>query len=266
MSERTENRTVLDPERQSLLLPLAVSIAAHVGVAVTAFVITVIAGYLAPKKPVIDVDRTMSVSMVSLPKSKSNMPERASRTPDQAAGTATPDAPTPVRESDLAFQTDTPEPVKGDPNADKKREEMLAEFKRQQMLEDLSAPIGTTNRSASDPNGTGDFAMSGTVGDVNDPEYARYIRQIQQLFMQHFQPLASIAQANPDIVCTVQIQVDPATGQVTSYEITKGSGNASYDSAAERATQAVPKIPLPPAKYVGLLSQGYEVNFRPPNR
>lgn len=252
-----------------ILPAVAVSVALHGFVAIVALLVSVVGPWLFPERPLVDPDQAIEVSMVVLPKSRNALPDRAMRAPTEAGALAptevSPDE-APVRESDLAFPSPVPEP-KGDPNADLRREEMMAEMERERLLQDLSAPTGEYDRDATDPNGVGDLAMNtGAQGDPADPEYARYIMQLQQLFMQHFRPLPGIAQANPGIRAEVFVLVDPETGVVRESRFKKSSNNEAYDRAAELAVQEVGTIPLPPEKYRHLAKSGYVIQFDPPRR
>ena len=139
----------------------------------------------------------------------------------------------------------------------------MAELQRQKMLEDLMAPTGPVDRDATSPDGHADLTLN--PGGVNraDPEYAAYIAKLVRLFQQHFKPLGAVTEGRPDLVCSVFITVDPATGRVRSWEIVKSSGIDSYDAAAERAVAQVGTIPLPPERFRADVADGYTINLRP---
>jgi TonB family protein len=243
------------------------SLVAHVGLVLTVIVVSWLWGLIFPERALIDPDDSIEVSMVVLPKSRNALPDKAMRAPHEA-GDVAPDQVSPeeapVRESDLTLDAPAPQP-KGDPDADRQRDEMLREMERQKLLQDLTAATGEYDQDASDPNSTADFALNtGAQGDPADPEYAKYIMQLQQLFMQHFRPLPGIGQSNPGIRADMALVVDLESGAVTEYRIKKSSGNEAYDRAAELAVQEVPSIPLPPEKYRHLAKGGYVIQFTPP--
>jgi hypothetical protein len=207
-------------------------------------------------------DNAMEVSMMVLPRSQTHMSERAQHAPRETGETPTADQPAPVRESDLTLnQPDAPKTKGTTPKVTSKdRDRALRDLLKDDLLEDT--PEGAVDRTASDPNSTTDDAVNATgLGVPTDPEYARYVSQIEALFRKNFHPLPSITAANPDLLTKVHIEVDPATGGVTGYEITGPSGNESYDRAAESAVQAVPTIPLPPERFRELLAGGYTIKF-----
>jgi hypothetical protein len=267
-AEQLQIRSVLGADWRAMLRltpMLLVSLSFHVGLVLVIFLGTLLWGWIYPAKPMVE-DKTIEVSMVVLPHTDNALPDKAMRAP-RPAGKDTPTAvPDPaVKQSELEYQTDKAKAdAKGDPNADKTREKLLADLQRKQLLEDLSAPTGEYDQDATDPNSTSNLAINtGVAGAASDPEYAKYIMQLQQLFMQHFRPLPGIGASNPKIKATVFIEVDD-TGKVLHYAFKTPSGNASYDAAAESAVQSVPTIPLPPEKYRALAKQGYEINFTPP--
>ena len=257
-------RTVLIPEKQSLLPGLGCSIFIHGGVLFMGAVFTLITTHCGPSRPPLDLDKTMEVSMVVLPKSERSVPDRASRAPvPRGTAAKTPDQPPPANVSDLTFEKEDAEEEAG--VDDSTREQLMAELKRQQLLEDLMAPTGPQDRNATDPNSDSNLAINAAgAGARGDPEFAAYIAKVQRIFMENFKPLGAITADNPDLVCTVFITVDPASGRVLSYEVSKSSGIPAYDAAAERAVAEVQTIPLPPEKYLALAGEGYAVNFRPP--
>jgi outer membrane biosynthesis protein TonB len=256
-------RTVLEPEKQSLIPGIGCSIFMHGGVLTSALLFSVITARCGPQRPIIDLNKTMEVSMMSLPKSQLNVPDRAQRAPVPKGSDApkTDNTPPPV-ESDLAFKT---EDAVEDAGVEQAREQMMAELERQRLLDDLMAPTGATDRDATDPNSTTDATINASGAAMRgDPEFAAYIAKIQRLFMQVFKPLGAVTSGNPDLVCSIYIVVDTGTGRIDSWEVLKTSGVASYDAAAERAVAQVGTIPLPPEKFLSLVGEGYAVNFRPP--
>jgi len=258
-------RSLLAPERQPLVGHFFCSFVVH-GLAVfIVAAVTLISTHCGSSRHIIDPDRAIEVSMVSLPKSKTSLPDRATVAPRPKGTTAEPTpepVQTPQRESDLVVHKPDATP---DPGADVARDQALAKL-REQLLDQLGdAPQGRTDRSATDPNGVDGQALAVLgAGSRTDPEFARYIAQLQALFRSHFRPLGAVVAANPGIRCTMRISADPVTGTISGYAIQTPSGVPAYDAAAERATAAVGKIPLPPERYAPLLSEGFTVDFVPP--
>lgn len=262
-------RTALTPEPQSLLPWALVSIVSH-GLALGTFwgatalisVLSALVPMCAPPPPIQDA---IEVSVVSLPKSSSNVPDRASRVARaEGVQAPNPNEPPPVATSDLKYQTPEADPNVG--NTDRSRQQMLDALAREQMLEDLmNAPEGPEDRNATDPNGTEDAAIAALgVGSRGDPEFQRWVAQVQQLLMQHFKPLGAVTEGRPDLKCMVKLTVDPEDGSVDGYEVSESSGIVPFDQAAERAVQEIPALPLPPEKYRPLLAGGVAFRFTPP--
>lgn len=254
------SRTALMPERQSLILPFLASAFGHVGIVTVAGLATVLLQFCGPKKLIIDPDATMEVSMMMLPKSETNLPDRAERAPQptgQPTPTPTP-APTDLATSDLTVKIKEAAPSK--PGVDQRLlEEAMRELEMAAALQDLDAPVGTADRQATDPNSTSDEAFSGgAIGGNADPEYARYITTLQRLFNGAFRPL----QKDPNLTCTMHVDVDPSTGVIIGQRVKVSSGVAAFDAAAERAVQEVAKVPFPPEKYLPMMAQGYDIRFR----
>lgn len=269
-------RSALNPERQSLAVPLILALLLHLGVVM----LIICMGYLPGRRPPPFEQNAMEVSMMVLPKSQRAMPDKASRAPTPSrdvpapkeapsAGTAKPSEPPPVRESDLVLNKPDAKPVEGaktaDPDAAKAREDLMKQMLMEQMLEQVEdAPVGTVDRTATDPDSESDEAiMASGAGQRGDPELARYVASLQKLFNQNFKPLPTIVAANPGIKATIRVSIDPDTGDVLSYDFVKSSDNDSYDRAAETAVQAVSKTPVPPEKYKEEARQGLVITFEP---
>lgn len=256
----SKTRSVLVPERQSLLPGLGCSALLHGGVLGAGLLFSLVTANCGPRKPIIDLDQTMEVSLIAATDLK--VPERATRAPAPKGREPVQDAPveTPREQSDLVFEKKDAQETKG---TDTERQDALDEIERQRMLEQLmNAPEGKVDRAATDPNGTGDVTINPGLNAMGDPEYAAYVAKVQALFLQHFKPLGAIVEQNPDAVCKVLISVDEATMRVLSFEVVQSSGIPAYDAAAERAAAAVTALPPPPDKYRGLLAGGYTMNFR----
>lgn len=264
-------RTVLVPERQSLLAYMGCSVLFHVAAVIGAWGTTAGLAVLSALIPMCNapkpkITESIEVSVVSLPKSELNVPDRAQRAKRATGEVAKPaPEPPPVKQSDLKVKTDAPKPEPG--NVDEAaRQRMMDELERQRLLEDMLAPEGAVDRDATDPNGDADAARLAAlgVGSKGDPEFQRWVGQVQQILMQHFKPLTAVTQSQPDLKCLVNITMDSETGRILSYDVAEPSGVVSFDQAAERAVQAVPQLPLPPEKYLPLLDEGVGFRFTPP--
>lgn len=264
-------------DEHSLYRWMVLSAGGHVGVLLGGWVLGTLGSLLFPSSPLIDPSQTVEVSMMVLPKSDDPLPDRAQRSPapkpepappPEPEPTPEPPPPEPVKVSDLVVPEPKPQPkAKPKPKTPQERARELIARKdaQRKMLDDLwDAPTGTVDRDATDPNSENDFTLRTLqAGAAGDPEFARYKARVQALFMKHFAPLPSLVSAKPNLECTVEIRVDASSGAVRKSTVVKGSGIPAYDSAALRAAQQVPTIPLPPERYLPLVSAGYQIIFRP---
>lgn len=239
---------------------------AHAGAALSVWLATTVAAVFGALLPMCRTEpripESIEVSVVTLPKSKLNVPDRAQRVKRASGEVAAPEPP-PVRESDLAVQTDKPPPKPGNTEA-ALRQQLIEQMERDQLLQQLmEVPEGAVDRDATDPNGQENAAALAATGVAarGDPEYARWEASIRQILAPRFKPLAAVTQANPGLECRVSIQLDPATGEIVVYEVVGPSGVLSFDQAAERAVQEVTTLPLPPERYLPLMEQGFTFTF-----
>lgn len=225
---------------------------------------------LADRAPLIDPQDAIEVAMVSLPKSPTNVPERASVAPKPPAPQVEEAPPPPVepppkvetppppKVSDLAHQTEEAEPTPP-PVDDKRLDDLMNDLEREMLLDDMDAAPGKRDRSASSPDGSADApATASTAGTMSDPEYARYVRQVQALFQEHFRPLPTLK--GQGLSSTVRVEVDTG-GRITARAVSKGSGNPAWDRAALAATEAVASIPLPPERFRDDRQDVYDIRF-----
>jgi len=251
---------------QPLWLSGIISVGGHLGVIVFALAMSAIGSMCSgpPKPPIRDA---LEVSVIALPKSKTNVPDKATRaavkqgTPDPSPK---PPQPAPIRESDLAVPQ--PEPKPGTDEAARRRDEALRKMERDQLMEDLMAADGPVDRNATDPNSTSDVAINvnGRGTTKADPEYVAWVGKVQKLMMANFHPLSAITSKNPGIKTRVLLDVDPATGRIQSRRVQTSSGVPAYDAAATRAVDDVGSIPLPPEAWLPLLGDGLAIDFTPP--
>lgn len=248
---------------ESLSGYLVLSVALHGAVLVLTAAATVMAGWWAPRY---EPPESIEVAMVALPKSRSNVPDRASRV-KRASGDQRTAEPPAVRESDLSIHRDRPDPKPGN-TKDAAQQELLDQQKREDLLKDLlsDAPEGDRDQMATDPDGVEDLDLAVLgAGARGDPEVMRWQAEVQKLLMSRFKPIDAITQGRTDLVCIVNIFFDPVTGEITDHEITKSSGLGLYDNAAERVVIELSKLPLPPEKYRKLFARdGVGIRFTPP--
>jgi len=238
----------------------AIAFALHAFIALSIYC----SGFLlqSDNRPLIDPDDAMEVAMVVLPKSPTEMVHRATKAPvpqGDRVNAPPPDTPPPLHSSDLEFNTPDAQDKQGSESRQAERERLI---KMAKLLEEIDAPSGPVDQMQSDPNSTSDESINaGAAGLTADPELARYVAKIRALFKQHFNPLPTIAAANPNIECTIHVGFDMASGKITSIRVAHNSGNPSYDGAATRAIEAVPVVPLPPDRFRKHFSNGYLMVF-----
>ncbi len=213
------------------------------------------------EEPLFKAEDTIQVALAGPPKNDTQMPQLAERAP--TAPKAAPTPPTnqpPPNPSDLAFHTpDAPAP-EGDPLADA-RQRAIDALRRQQALQDLSAPIGKEDRLASNPEGSEEAGTQATSG-VNDPELARWVKACEAAVRPNWHPLPSICAANPRLEVIIQVDID-GEGRLTSRpDVRKSSGNLSFDEAARRAVESAGKLPKPPDRFADGMSATSRFNAK----
>lgn len=267
--------SALDVRSQSLAVPLVLAILLHLCAGGGMALGTWVTGREA--RPVIDLERTMSVSVIA--KSDSKMVQKASKAPAIASDTTRPPPPNakpapqgtaspskavaPPPSSDLKVHNPNAKTQEGTPDRAAERAALVREALRQQLVDD--AAEGATNRQAGDPNSTASESINPGGTSFGDPEIAKYERMIQDLFNPLFKPLPQTFAGKPDIFCIVHLDVDPATGRILKSWIHTSSGNPSYDNFAIRAVNQVPAVPLPPERFAARYANGYKIRFTPPS-
>jgi len=249
-------RSILRSNRASILPATVGSLALHV-VGLVSFV----AAPSCSHRGTI-VHEVIEVSMVALPKSQRNVPDRLARTPRATGADAPLDEPPPLQQSDLVIQR--PEaPEQGGNTEDALREQMITELERNRLLDELiDAPEGTVDRNRTSPDGQLDLDIAVlAAGAPGDPEFQRWQAEVMRILMPLFRPLT---QGRSDLSCLVNIQMDQTTGAIVGWEVVSPSGVRAFDAAAERAVQDAGTLPLPPAKYQALLAGGVGFRFVPP--
>jgi TonB family protein len=261
-----EATSILADTSEPLTLPMVVSCGLHLALAV---VLATGAFFPSPPaKPIINADQTIQVAMVALPKSNKAVPDKASRTPIPAGVPEPQPVPKPTPEpAERVLRTPEPppQPRMGDTERADKMADLMRQLEMEAVIADLEAPIQRTNRKATSPDGTEDSTATSTGSGVpGDPEWVRYTQSIGELFRTNFHPLQAVVRANPDLTCTILVSINPS-GAVTSFRITRSSGNPSFDRAAESAVETVGSLPLPPERFLAKIADGFTVNFESPS-
>jgi len=198
--------------------------------------------------PLFKPEDVMIVEMSGAALLNSRMPQRAERTPDSAAGEVAPSEAPPPNPDQMKFQTPDAPPAKGDPKADAEREKLINEMRKQAALKDLSAPLGTTDRAASSPEGSAN-PDGATSSGVHDPELARWVAKARQAVADHWHPLRATCLANPSLTTVIRAPVE-ADGRLSeSPTIAQSSGNTSIDEAGRRAVESTGRLPPLPARF-----------------
>lgn len=252
--------SALRPEGSSLTGPFLISVVLHGGAFVAAVVVRFVGrGLLAvlafvfpwcradPPPLVADLE----VAVVSLPKSETSVPDRASRArrprPAPKPTPTTKPEPAPVKQSDLVHKTEEAPKEEGTADDTLSREDLIAEIQRQNLLDEIlaDAPEGTQDQLPTDPDGTGDEVVGSLSGVVGDAELSSWQARAGALFRSRFNPLGGA----DDTVAKARIELDCQSGRVTQANLTEKSGVLGFDAAAERALAQVTEVPLPPDKY-----------------
>ena len=226
-----------------------VSIAAHV----TVLGLLVGVARCTPSNRVdpIDVSEVMMIESLGPAPMTTAMPQRAERAPEPIRATPTPDAPPtppPPNPSDLAFETPEAPKVDGDPDAAARREALLAEARRKQLIANMGAPIGAEDRAATAAGATGDGSAETVIG-TGDPETARWKQKVKEAVSANWHPLVALCVQEPRLEAHVRFAVDMGGRQTEEAKVARSSGNASFDASALRAATMTGALPPPPAKY-----------------
>ncbi len=209
----------------------------------------------APKQgPLIDPDSVMEVSLLSMAKQTTAMPQKATRAPDPSQGAPEPEsapseAPVEVAKTDSTMvdpaakakpDKGEPTPKKGEPKPS--REDLMREMKRLEALAALEdAAEGSQDRLPTDVDGT-EGATGSSMG-VGDPRLAAYYEQVKQAVLPNFRPI----QEDATLKVKLHVTVD-RSGKVLKFAIADTSGDASFDQAALRALRQTASVPAPPTE------------------
>ncbi len=218
-------------------------------------------------EPLFDPNNVMMVSAVALPKSTSRLPQRRERAPDPVRGhTKKAEAPPiPTTASDMVRHDKDAKKNKGetrqkDHTSD--RADLLNKLKRDDLLKDLSAPEGRTDRSLTDPDGVDPKdAIIGPIGSGrHDPELGRYVAACTNRIRPNWRPLPSTIASHPDYEVRVMVLVE-SNGTISKPRVIKGSGDAAFDRSAITAVMRTARLPPPPPRYVASAAKGVTITL-----
>lgn len=260
--------TVIRPERSGLLGYIGCSVLAHAATFASMFGVSVMYGLISVAVPFCNqpprLHEAIEVSLVALPKSEHNVPDRAARAKvvtGEEPVVPVPEPP-PVKESDLVIHKENPEPDPGIDAEEKRRQELLAKIERQRLLEAMDAPDGPVDRNPTDPNGSADLDLAVLgASSRGDPELARWVAQVQALLKQRFHPLAQ----GDNLKTMVHLELDAGSGRILSAVVSSSSGVVGFDQAALRVAEEMGSLPPPPVKFQPLIAaEGVDFKFVPP--
>jgi TonB family protein len=217
----------------------------------------------ADDSPLIDTRDVMTVQAVSMPKQTTRLPQKAERTPDQVAGAVKSEStPPPPTASDMVIhKPDAPKP-EGDPVVDrtKERQAALDQARKAALLKDMSAPLGTEDRMATDPNGSDSPMVVGGVGQAMPPELQAWVAACRGAIIPNWTPLPSTIAAKPRLEVHLLVKV-AADGTLSDPEVLKSSGDPSFDRSALMAAIKTARLPAPPANWRGSVAKGTQITL-----
>lgn len=157
-----------------------------------------------------------------------------------------------------------PTSEKPDPKAEARaaaaREAALRDAKRAALLASAASTVGTENRAATSMSGSATGTGAG-AGNLNDPEMKKWQERAKKALIPNFTPLPSVVAAHPTykVVVTVKVAAD---GTLSDPEVSKSSGDPSFDNAAVNAVLKTGRVAAPPEAWRGSVADGVEVEFR----
>ena len=239
-------------------------IGASIGVHLLVVGLLALGQLMEPEAPLFDPNDVMTVQAVALPKANTRMPDRPTRAPpppkgDTAKAKAPPPPPT---ASDMALRKKDAKKKKGVADRSADRSELLNRLKRESLLKDTTAALGTKDRVQTAKDGVDPKdAVIGPIGAGRmDPELARYVSQCRDRILPNWKPLPAILAAHPEYKVVVSVSVGQ-TGQLGSPTVVKSSSDASFDRSAISAVVRTGRLPPPPAKYAASAAKGVMITL-----
>jgi protein TonB len=105
-----------------------------------------------------------------------------------------------------------------------------------------SGPVASNSNTAGKGYGVG--AGTGSMGNLEDPEYVLYFRIVQQRVKDAW----TFPGGSNDLKAELEFSIG-ADGSLNSVKITKGSGDSAFDDSVMRAIKRAAPFPPPPDKY-----------------
>ena len=239
-------------------------IGASIGVHLLVVGLLALGQLMKPEGPLFDPNDVMTVQAVALPKANKRMPDRPTRAPDPPKGDAVKAKapPPPPTASDMALRKKKAVEKKGVENRSADRSELLNRLKRESLLKDATAALGTKDRVQTAKDGVDPKdAVIGPIGAGRmDPELARYVSQCRDRILPNWKPLPAILAAHPEYRVVVSVSVGQ-TGQLGSPKVVKSSSDASFDRSAISAVVRTGRLPPPPAKYAASAAKGVMITL-----
>ena len=239
-------------------------IGASIGVHLLVVGLLALGQLMEPEAPLFDPNDVMTVQAVALPKANTRMPDRPTRAPDPPKGdTAKAKAPPPPpTASDMALRKKDAKKKKGVADRSADRSELLNRLKRESLLKDATAALGTKDRVQTAKDGVDPKdAVIGPIGAGRmDPELARYVSQCRDRILPNWKPLPAILAAHPEYKVVVSVSVGQ-TGQLGSPTVVKSSSDASFDRSAISAVVRTGRLLPPPAKYAASAAKGVMITL-----
>lgn len=198
-----------------------------------------------------DVMEVMAVAL--MPRATTTVPQRRERTPDPLRGLDAPEAPPVPPTASEMIQHTAKAKTKGKtkiPNLRDTREKLLNKARAEQILKDMSAGVGETDRTETDPDGVDPReAILGPIGAGRlPPDLARWHNLCKQRLHANWTPLPSTVSAHPDLVARIKVDFK-ATGATRNPRVIKSSGEVGFDRSAVMAFHKTGPLPPPPARY-----------------
>jgi TonB family protein len=140
------------------------------------------------------------------------------------------------------------------------RDALLRDMARQSALAAADAAVGTTNRAATSMEGS----KTGTGysgGRIDDPAMKAWLDRVKKSLLPNFTPLPSITAAHPEYQVTITAKV-AANGALSEPEVSKSSGDPSFDNAAINAVLKTGRVVAPPADWAGVVVDGVDFVFK----
>jgi protein TonB len=248
---------------------VAVSLGAHVVLGLGLLLSEHLFGSWEPRSMVPEHTMVM-LSAGSLPKQQTILPSRATRTPDapEVAKAKADAPPPPPKKSELALPDKEPEAQKGAEaekprDRSRDREALLRKARKDTLVKDPNAPVGTRDQSRTSPDGTTD----GPVGEASvssDPETARWWKDVKPAILSKWVIVEADRRqyAGKHIVIHLRILPD---GTLKDPKVTQSSGSASLDRAAVMVIYKAARVKAPPAKLQASFEQvGFNMKFNVP--